>query len=150
MKTKKLDDQHDITSTGWIIQRETGVSNLTATHKLVWETFVGPIPAGLEVRHINGVKNDNCLDNLRLATKGESSCEQEQISPPRRPNKSSSKYRGVSFCKPTQQWTASFYQNGTLTYIGSFVSEVAAALARDIKVLELGWPVEGTNFFSTV
>lgn len=35
-------------------------------HRLVWETFVGQIPEGYDVHHINGNKLDNRLENLEL------------------------------------------------------------------------------------
>jgi hypothetical protein len=35
-------------------------------HRLIWEELVGPIPAGMQVDHINGNKTDNRLSNLRL------------------------------------------------------------------------------------
>jgi hypothetical protein len=38
-------------------------------HRLVLETFVGPCPDGCEVAHGNGVKSNNCLSNLRWATR---------------------------------------------------------------------------------
>lgn len=38
-------------------------------HRLVLEAFVGPCPEGKECDHINGVKTDNRLSNLRYITK---------------------------------------------------------------------------------
>lgn len=40
-------------------------------HRLVWETFNGPIPKGMEVNHINEDITDNCLANLNLLTHSE-------------------------------------------------------------------------------
>lgn len=40
-------------------------------HRLVLEAFVGPCPAGMEVLHINGVRDDNRLENLRYGTRSE-------------------------------------------------------------------------------
>lgn len=40
-------------------------------HRLVYETFVGPIPAGLTINHRNGNKADNHPVNLELATMSE-------------------------------------------------------------------------------
>lgn len=34
-------------------------------HRWIWEQVFGPIPAGWEIDHINGVRTDNRLDNLR-------------------------------------------------------------------------------------
>ena len=37
-------------------------------HRVVYETFVGPIPEGFVVDHINDIKSDNRLENLQLLT----------------------------------------------------------------------------------
>ena len=37
-------------------------------HRLIWQSFVGPIPDGLVINHKNGVKNDNNLSNLEVVT----------------------------------------------------------------------------------
>lgn len=37
-------------------------------HRLVWETFRGPIPEGMTIDHINNNKNDNDINNLQLLT----------------------------------------------------------------------------------
>ena len=42
-------------------------------HRLVYETFVGVIPEGMVINHINGVKTDNRLSNLELCTYKENS-----------------------------------------------------------------------------
>ena len=34
-------------------------------HIWIWEQIFGPIPEGWEIDHINGIKTDNRLDNLR-------------------------------------------------------------------------------------
>lgn len=39
-----------------------------SVHRLVYETFVAEIPEGLEIDHINGIRNDNRLENLRVVT----------------------------------------------------------------------------------
>lgn len=40
-------------------------------HILIWETFVGSIPKGYEIHHINGNRQDNRLENLQCLTKEE-------------------------------------------------------------------------------
>lgn len=38
-------------------------------HRLIWERVHGPIKPGFEINHINGIKNDNRLENLELVTR---------------------------------------------------------------------------------
>ena len=40
-------------------------------HRVVWQSFNGPIPKGIEINHKNGIKADNRLVNLELATRSE-------------------------------------------------------------------------------
>lgn len=47
-------------------------------HVLVLEAFVGPRPVGKETRHLNGVPNDNNLDNLVWGTPVENSADMDQ------------------------------------------------------------------------
>ncbi len=37
-------------------------------HRIIYETFIGEIPKGYEIDHINTIRNDNRLTNLRLVT----------------------------------------------------------------------------------
>lgn len=38
-------------------------------HRVVYREFVGPIPQGMEIDHINNVKTDNRLENLQILSK---------------------------------------------------------------------------------
>lgn len=40
-------------------------------HRIVWETFNGDIPTGYEIDHLNTIRTDNKLENLRVCTKSE-------------------------------------------------------------------------------
>lgn len=42
-----------------------------SAHRLVYETFVGPIPEGMVIDHINGDRDDNRVENLRCITQSE-------------------------------------------------------------------------------
>lgn len=37
-------------------------------HRLIWEAVNGPIPEGMQVNHINGIKTDNRIINLEVVT----------------------------------------------------------------------------------
>ncbi len=40
-------------------------------HRLVLEAFVGPCPEGMECRHLDGCRSNNCLGNLAWGTRSE-------------------------------------------------------------------------------
>lgn len=40
-------------------------------HRFVWEAFNGEIPDGMEIDHINTIRSDNRLENMRLVTSKE-------------------------------------------------------------------------------
>ena len=40
-------------------------------HRVVYETFVGKIPKGLEIDHIDGDKHNNDITNLRAVTRSQ-------------------------------------------------------------------------------
>lgn len=42
-----------------------------SAHRLVYETFVGKIPEGMIIDHINGIRDDNRVENLRCITQSE-------------------------------------------------------------------------------
>ena len=48
-------------------------------HRIVYQEFVGTIPQGLIVDHINGIKTDNRLENLQLLTKKDNSIKYHTI-----------------------------------------------------------------------
>jgi hypothetical protein len=42
-----------------------------AVHRVIWECVHGPIPDGMVINHLNGMKDDNRLANLELVTQRE-------------------------------------------------------------------------------
>lgn len=42
-----------------------------AAHRAVWEAFNGPIPEGMQINHLNGVKTDNRLCNLEVCSQSQ-------------------------------------------------------------------------------
>ena len=47
---------------------------LLLAHRVIWELTHGPIPDGMEIDHIDRCCTNNRLDNLRLVTSSENSC----------------------------------------------------------------------------
>ncbi len=48
-------------------------------HRVIWETWVGPIPSDREINHKDGVKTNNNLSNLELVTDQENSIHAHQM-----------------------------------------------------------------------
>ena len=49
----------------------TGEQRTETIHRMLMAAFVGPCPEGMEVRHLNDVKDDNRLENLAYGTASE-------------------------------------------------------------------------------
>jgi hypothetical protein len=90
-------------------------------HRVAWLLHYGEWPKG-QIDHINGIRTDNRIENLRDVT-------QVQNSYNKAPHKnSSSKYRGVGWDKKKKKWRAMIRKDGRFHHIGYFDCEKEAAL----------------------
>ena len=89
-------------------------------HRLIWLLVHGRLP-DKDLDHINGVKDDNKIGNLREATKSENLYNKKGIG-------GSSEYKGVSLHK-CGKWQASCSIRGKQIYLGLFDNEQDAAKA---------------------
>lgn len=103
-------------------------------HRLIWVMMNGEIPAGLEIDHINGVRSDNRLKNLRMVTD-----RQNAVNRPRGP-KSSSGFRGVSWEKAESVWRAKIVVEGRVFRLGRFKQLRDAIAARRHADRVYGYP----------
>ena len=76
-----------INNIGWICNKNTHIvlnqtnrngyrrvridNKLYSVHRLVYETFVSPIPPRMVIDHINGIRDDNRVENLRCVSQSE-------------------------------------------------------------------------------
>jgi len=56
-----------------------GIRRTYQVHKLVLLAFVGPCPEGLQVRHRNGIPDDNRLENLVYGTPEENMRDRDEV-----------------------------------------------------------------------
>jgi hypothetical protein len=98
--------------------------NIYLAHRLAWLLHYGVWPEN-EIDHINNVRDDNRIENLREATRSQNGRNKSSA------KESSSKYLGVSWHKATNKWQASIRVDGTLYYLGLFTVEEDAARAYD-------------------
>jgi hypothetical protein len=88
-----------------------------AAHRLAWFYVYGYFP-DLSIDHINGIKTDNKISNLRLVTHSENL---QNIYAPRKNNKTS-KTLGVSWFKRDKKWQAEIQVNKKRIYLGRYDS----------------------------
>ena len=102
-----------------------------AAHRLAWIVVNGDI-GDLLIDHINGVKTDNRIANLRLASNLENSRN-------RRNQKNKSGVRGVYWNEPYGKWQASGFKDGRLISLGYFDKKSdAAKVAVEFRRKEYG------------
>lgn len=95
-------------------------------HRMIWIFANGDIPDGIQIDHINGVRSDNRLTNLRLVTNAENQRNRSMRSD------NTSGFPGVSWNKRDSKWVAQMGINGRAKNLGSFdtIEEAAAARAE--------------------
>lgn len=84
-------------------------------HRLAWLYVYGTWPAK-QIDHINGVKTDNRICNLREVTCAEN--QQNKIKPP---STNSSGLIGATYNKSLKRWLVRIEVNGKKKYIGRFL-----------------------------
>lgn len=102
------------------------------SHRIIWLLVNGDWPEG-QVDHINGIKHDNRLANLRVVTNQENGMNQ------RRRSTNASGVQGVGWHKNRRKWQASITIDGRKLHLGLFDEFDAAVAARDAAEAEYGF-----------
>ena len=98
-------------------------------HRLAWLYVYGDWPL-IQIDHINGIKDDNRMSNLRLATRSQNS-RNSKVS---KNNKCGLK--GVCFEKYTGRWKAQIYFDGQNRNLGRFNTKESAHAAYIMAALK--------------
>jgi hypothetical protein len=98
-------------------------------HRLAWFLYYGVWPKD-QIDHINNVRDDNRIVNLREATASENHGNRKFF------EGGSSKYKGVHWYKQTCKWHAQIRINYKKIHLGSYDNEKEAALAYNKAALE--------------
>lgn len=93
------------------------------SHRLAWLYVYGYTPKH-QIDHINGIKDDNRICNLREATNAEN---HQNFTKPMAHNTSG--VLGVHFHKKRKKWCVTITTNGKLKHIGYFLDKDLAAQA---------------------
>ncbi|QGH76959.1 homing endonuclease [Escherichia phage BEK12B] len=100
-----------------------------AIHRIVWEMHYGKIPYGYEIDHINGIRDDNRIENLRLVMRIDNMKNKATY----RNNKSG--FAGVSWDKSKSRWVAKIANKK----LGDFKSIIDAVNARIVAEVSSGF-----------
>lgn len=108
-------------------------------HHLVWFYIHGAFP-DLHMDHINGKRDDNRIQNLRLVSRSQNQCNR------RRQVNNKSGYKGVYWDIHKKKWAVQIAVKGKSKAIGRFDSVLEAAQAYDVAAQQIHGEFARVNF----
>jgi hypothetical protein len=113
---------------GYVRLHLTGMGGRMFAHNVVWEMFNGPIPEEMVVDHINGIKSDNRIENLRLVTRSQNAMNAKIRS------HNTSGVKNVSWYPSSQRWVVKVCVGGSQKHLGYFKDlELAELVAQEAR-----------------
>jgi hypothetical protein len=108
-------------------------------HRLAWLYVYGEWPQG-QIDHINHIKDDNRIENLRDVTRSQNGMNQIKC------NRKTSQYKGVAWHKRSNKWQARIGINGETKYLGIYELAIDASRAYDRAAIEYFGIYANLNF----
>lgn len=97
-------------------------------HRLIFMWHTGDSPG--EVDHINRIRHDNRIENLRSITRSDNTANSSAV-------RASSGYRGVSWHKNHKYFQCRIRKNGLLIHLGEYADPVEASAVYEAARKEL-------------
>jgi len=89
-------------------------------HRLIWIYHNGDIPDKFQIDHINGIRHDNRIENLRLVTNTQNSYNRPKT------KRNASGYKGVYWNIGAKKWESKIQIDGILKHLGLFITKELA------------------------
>lgn len=118
---KKFDIAGHKDNWGYIIISVEGIKY--KAHRLIWVYHNGPIGQELQIDHINGIKDDNHIENLRLVTINQNLQNRRDVS-------------GIHWDNRANKWHAQIQVMGKKIYLGRYTTKELAIEARRLGELK--------------
>ena len=120
-----------VDSNGYVLIKLNGKKH--RAHRIVLEIYNGPIPCKMEIDHINHVKTDNRIENLRLVDHVTNGRNKSQYGN----NKSGA--TGVSWDSNQNKWFAQITVKSKNIRLGYFLNFSDAVNARKLAEIQYGF-----------
>tara|TARA_R110000772_G_scaffold5454_8_gene19525 strand:+ start:1406 stop:1927 length:522 start_codon:yes stop_codon:yes gene_type:complete len=112
---------------------------LYMVHRLIWNMFHGAIEDAYEIDHINHIRDDNRIQNLRIVTRQGNRRNQS------RSKKNTSGVIGVSRYNPRNKWQSQIKVNGKNIHLGFYDDFEEAVKVRKEAELKYGFHKNHSN-----
>jgi hypothetical protein len=113
------------------------INQIVMAHRIAWALHYGELPPpDMEIDHINGIRQDNRIVNLRLVSMRQNMRNKTQY------RNNTHGYPGIVFeagSRRVKQWRAQIQVDGKLMKLGSYMCKTAAIFARKRAEIKYGF-----------